>query len=59
MNILDKVKIVNGFHTGKEGILTGINNNTASVVFKYEVNDTLYGYVRIETHIDNLEPAGM
>ena len=59
MNILDKVKIVNGFHNGKEGILTGINNNTASVVFKYEVNDTLYGYVRIETHIGNLEPAGM
>ena len=55
MHILDKVKIIGNYHNGKEGILTSITGNTASVVIKYEVDDKLYGYIRVEVNIDELE----
>ena len=55
MHILDKVKIVGEYYNGKEGVLTGINNNTASVVMRYEVDNKLYGYIRVEVNINELE----
>ena len=39
MKILDRVKIVGEYYNGKEGVLTGINNNIASVVMRYEVDN--------------------
>lgn len=55
MKILDRVKIVGENYNGKEGILTSINNNTASVVMKYEVDNKLYGYIRVEVNVLDLE----
>lgn len=55
MKILDRVKIVGENYNGKEGILTSINNNTASVVMRYEVNNKLYGYIRVEVSVLDLE----
>ena len=55
MKILDRVKIVGENYNGKEGILTSINNNTASVVMRYEVDNKLYGYIRVEVSVLNLE----
>ena len=55
MKILDRVKIVGESYNGKEGILTSINNNTASVVMRYEVDNKLYGYIRVEVSVLNLE----
>lgn len=54
MKILDKVKIIGEEYNGKEGILTGLNNNTASVVMRYEVDSKLYGYIRVEVNINDL-----
>lgn len=56
MHILDQVKLVGDRYYGKEGILTGINNRTASVVIRYEVEGKLYGYIRIEVDINDIEP---
>lgn len=55
MKILDRVKIVGENYNGKEGILTSINNNTASVVMRYEVDNKLYGYIRVEVNVLDLE----
>lgn len=55
MRITEKVKIINGYYKDKEGILTGINNNAASVVIRYEVDDVLYGYIRVVVDIFDLE----
>lgn len=55
MRITEKVKIINGYYKDKEGILTGINNNTASVVIRYEVDDVLYGYIRVVVDVFDLE----
>ena len=55
MKILDRVKIVGENYNGKEGILTGINNNIASVVMRYEVDNKLYGYIRVEVNVLDLE----
>lgn len=55
MKILDRVKIVGENYNGKEGILTSINNNTASVVMRYEVDNKLYGYIRVEVSVLDLE----
>ena len=41
MKILDRVKIVGENYNGKEGILTGLNNNIASVVIRYKVDNKL------------------
>ena len=54
MKILAKVKIIGEEYNGKEGILTGLNNNTASVVMRYEVDSKLYGYIRVEVNINDL-----
>lgn len=54
MKILDKVKIIGEEYNGKEGILTGLNNNTAFVVMRYEVDSKLYGYIRVEVNINDL-----
>ena len=54
MHILDKVKIVGEYYNGKEGILTSIIGNTASVVIRYEVDGELYGYIRVEVNINDL-----
>ena len=56
MRILDRVKLVGERYNGKEGVLTGINNNTASVVIRYEVEEQLYGYIRVEVNVLDLEP---
>lgn len=56
MRITEKVKIINGHYKDKEGILTSINNNnTASVVIRYEVDDVLYGYIRVVVDVFDLE----
>jgi hypothetical protein len=55
MRITEKVKIINGYYKDKEGILTGINNNAASVVIRYEVDDVLYGYIRVVVDVFDLE----
>ena len=55
MKILDRVKIVGEIYNGKEGILTDINNNIASVVIRYEVDNKLYGYIRVEVNVLDLE----
>ena len=55
MKILDRVKIVGENYNGKEGVLTSINNNTASVVMRYEVDNKLYGYIRVEVSVLDLE----
>ena len=55
MKILDRVKIVGEEYNGKEGILTGLNNNIASVVMRYEVDNKLYGYIRVEVSVLDLE----
>ena len=55
MKILDRVKIVGENYNRKEGILTSINNNTASVVMRYEVDNKLYGYIRVEVNVLDLE----
>lgn len=55
MKILDRVKITGEMYNGKEGILTGISNHIASVVIRYEVDDKLYGYIRTEVNILDLE----
>lgn len=54
MKILDKVKIIGEEYNGKEGVLTGLNNNMASVVMRYEVDGELYGYIRVEVNINDL-----
>ena len=54
MKILDRVKIVGEKYNGKEGVLTGLNNNMASVVMRYEVDGELYGYIRVEVNINDL-----
>ena len=56
MHILDQVKLVGDRYYGKEGVLTGINNRTASVVIRYEVEEKLHGYIRIEVDINDIEP---
>lgn len=56
MHILDQVKLVGDRYYGKEGILTGINNRTASVVIRYEVEGKLHGYIRIEVDVNDIEP---
>lgn len=55
MKILDRVKITGEEYNGKEGILTGISNHTASVVMRYEVDNKLYGYIRVEVSVLDLE----
>ena len=55
MKILDRVKVVGENYNEKEGILTSINNNTASVVMRYEVDNKLYGYIRVEVNVLDLE----
>ncbi len=55
MRILDRVKLVGERYNGKEGVLTGINNNTASVVIRYEVEEQLYGYIRVEVNVLDLK----
>lgn len=55
MKILDRVKIIGENYNGKEGVLTSINNNTASVVMRYEVDNKLYGYIRVEVNVLDLE----
>lgn len=55
MKILDRVKIIGENYNGKEGILTGINNDIASVVIRYEVDNKLYGYIRVEVNVLDLE----
>lgn len=55
MKILDRVKIVGEKYNGKEGILTSINNHMASVVIRYEVDNKLYGYIRVEVSVLDLE----
>lgn len=55
MKILDRVKIVGENYNGKEGVLIGINNNTAFVVIRYEVDDKLYGYIRVKVNVLDLE----
>ena len=55
MKILDRVKIVGEIYNGKQGILTDINNNIASVVIRYEVDNKLYGYIRVEVNVLDLE----
>lgn len=55
MKILDRVKIVGEIYNGEEGVLTGINNNIASVVMRYEVDNKLYGYIRVEVNVLDLE----
>ena len=42
-------------YNGKEGILIGLNNNTAAVVMRYEVDNKLYGYIRVEVSVLDLE----
>ena len=54
MKILDRVKIVGEKYNGKEGVLTGLSNNMASVVMRYEVDGELYGYIRVEVNINDL-----
>ena len=56
MHILDQVKLVGERYNGKEGILTGINNNIASVVIRHEIEGELYGYIRIEVSLNDIEP---
>ena len=55
MKILDRVKITGEIYNGKEGILTGISNHAASVVIRYEVDNNLYGYIRVEVNVLDLE----
>jgi hypothetical protein len=55
MHILDQVKLVGDRYNGKEGILTGINNNKASVVIRHEVQGKLQGYIRIEVDLFDIE----
>ena len=55
MKKLDRVKITGEEYNGKEGILTGLNNNTAAVVIRYEVDNKLYGYIRVEVSVLDLE----
>ena len=55
MKILDRVKIIGEEYNGKEGVLTGINNNMVSVVMRYEVDNKLYGYIRVEVSVLDLE----
>ena len=55
MKILDRVKIIGENYNGKEGILISINNHTASVVMRYEVDNKLYGYIRVEVSVLDLE----
>lgn len=56
MHILDQVKIVGEKYNGKEGVLTGINNNTASVVIRHEIEGKLHGYIRVEVNVNDIEP---
>lgn len=56
MHILDQVRLVGERYNGKEGVLTGINNNTASVVIRHEIEGELYGYIRIEVSLNDIEP---
>ena len=56
MHILDQVKIVGEKYNGKEGVLTGINNNTASVVIRHEIEGKLHGYIRAEVNVNDIEP---
>jgi hypothetical protein len=56
MHILDQVKLVGDKYNGKEGVLTGINNRTASVVIRHEIEGKLYGYIRIEVDVNDIEP---
>ena len=56
MHILDQVKIVGERYNEKEGVLTGINNNTASVVIRHEIEGKLHGYIRVEVNVNDIEP---
>ena len=56
MHILDQVKLVGERHNGEEGVLTGINNNIASVVIRHEIEGELHGYIRIEVSLNDIEP---
>ncbi len=55
MRLLERVRIVGEYYNGKEGILTGLNNTTASVVIRHEIDGKLHGYVRVEVSILDLE----
>ncbi len=55
MRLLERVKIIGEFYNGKEGILTGINNGTASVVIRHELEGELHGYIRVEVSVLDLE----
>lgn len=59
MRILDQVKLVGDRYYGKEGILTGIDNRTASVVIRYEIEGRLQNYIRVVVPLEDLEPVGM
>ena len=55
MRLLERVRIVGEYYNGREGLLIGINNNTASVVIRHEVDGQLYGYIRVEVNVLDLE----
>ncbi len=56
MHILDQVKLVGEKYNGKEGVLTGINNNIASVVIRHEIEGKLQGFIRVEVDVNDIEP---